>query len=140
MAFVLLLLATVFVVWHDVRTRRVPRRLSWFLLGTGAARVLGDLPSSFGFWRGVLMLWVLGSYVLGVLGGGDLRLWMTWILWTPTERLLEGAWVMGLSWFLGSLGVLLVSPQVGQRRPATWKVLPYAVWLVWRTFSTAPIP
>lgn len=100
-------------VWHDVRTRQIPNRLT--LAGLGAALLLQaplGLPALGQAVAGAAVALALGFglFALGLLGGGDAKLLaLTGALFGPVEFF----WAFGLIAVLGAIIALLDAARRG---------------------------
>lgn len=127
---VLFLLLTGGLAWFDIRTRRVPNRVTHLLIAAG---FLLHFPSTAPVWAASLGLFWGSRF--GILGGGDAKLWLA-ILWFTPPALASDAVLMMAFAFAGTGALQLVwrrlhrKPVFGIRAPGAWRVLPFALWLV----------
>ena len=125
----------VFLAWvaiFDLCRRRVPNFVSFALLfsglllnGVSAAAVIFPVIA------GLYLAWRSGG-----MGGGDAKLWMAMMCFAPVGYALEAVAAMGLVWMATGLVQLAFRrlrrrPLWRLRSPGAWRVVPYAMWLVW---------
>lgn len=118
------------LAWFDFRTRRIPNGLSLPLLAVGLWLHFPGTPAT---WLACAFLF--SGWRLGMLGGGDAKLWMA-LLWLASPALgsAPALWMAGtlLLSAAGQLGMRLIAgiPLTGRREPAAWRTVPYAIWLI----------
>lgn len=132
MPFISLLLYAIGVSLYDLRHQRIP---NWASLPVLAAAVIAAFPGNLSAWITVFLL--LAAWRYGVLGGGDVKLWMAVIWWAVS---LPGALlVMFASFTLTGLVQLAVRrmrghPLIGVKSPGAWRVIPFILYYGWWTY------
>lgn len=112
----------------DLRTRRVPNALTAPLLVAGALvhawAWTEDFPTALLMALGLFVAW---GY--GLMGGGDAKLWMALIFWTPPYEFrpqLFGAVMVATAVSQMAWRYVRRRTAVGVRAPAAWRAVPYA--------------
>lgn len=126
----LLCLLTFALALYDLRTRRVPNRVTLLLLCAG---MILHAPGKLEIWLGTALLFAF--WRIGALGGGDAKLWMALLWLAPPEVAHQAFFVLFGAFFLTALGQLLWRkgrnlPLTGLKTPGAWRALPFAIWLV----------
>jgi prepilin peptidase CpaA len=123
----------------DVRTRRIPNRLTFgaalggFLLQLVTGGLDGALTSAGGWLTGALLF--LPFFLLGGMGGGDAKLLAALGAWLgPSETL----WLAAYSAIAGGVLGVIVAVTQGYLRTAVRNVL--AMLAYWRTVGIQPVP
>ena len=128
------LLAALYAAATDLKTRRVPNRLTLPLLAAGGAfhawRWPDDLPVA--VLLAVAFFWVWSK---GLMGGGDAKLWMALVLWTPPypvawRLLLAGLVLLATAGAQIAWRLIRGRPAVGVASPAAWRAALYAAVLL----------
>jgi len=126
----LLLLLAVFLAVYDLRTQRVPNWVTLPLLVAGLRLQFPGAPET---WLGCLLLF--SAWHLGVLGGGDAKLWMAFLWLVPANLAQLALLVMAVAFLFTALAQvfwrkLRGHPIWGMRSPGAWRVIPFALWLL----------
>ena len=131
LVFEMLLLASLIgLAWFDLRTLRVPNRVTHVLLFGG---LLLQFPGS-GFLWGATLLLIIG-WRAGALGGGDAKLWLGLLWLTPSAFHFTAVVAVGLI-LLSTAGLQIgwrwvrQEPLFGIRSAGAWRTLPYVAWLI----------
>jgi Flp pilus assembly protein protease CpaA len=125
----LLFILTLTLSIYDFRTRRVPNGLTLTLLTVGMGLHFPGQPE---IWTGSAVLFTF--WHLGVLGGGDAKLWMA-LLWLAPPDLAHPAFVVLFSSIIiTALAQMLWRKLRGQvvtgvKTPGAWRTLPFVIWL-----------
>ena len=123
-----LLLYTLALSLYDLRTGRVP---NWSTLPLLTAGFLLHFPGTFPVW--IASLFVFLAWHSGQIGAGDAKLWMALFWAMPPEQRTSIPFVL----FASLLGTALLQllfralthrPLRGQRSPAAWRAIPFALW------------
>lgn len=127
-SFFLLLLVIALSI-YDYRTRRVPNGVTLPLLVIGMGLHFPGAPET---WTGTALLFTF--WHVGVLGGGDAKLWMAF-LWLAPPNLAHPAFVV----LFGSICITALAqmlwrklrgqPVIGVKTPGAWRAIPFALWL-----------
>ena len=137
---------TLYAALVDLRTRRIPTgglRSAIFaltLLCTVPIQVVHFTPSAL---APLILLFgvLLSGWHIGAIGGGDVKLWAIWWLWTPPGLIWTGAMVsMGLWVFGGLFRRWVLRVPRGQKSPAAWVVVLYGAWLIAVTLLPEGVP
>jgi Flp pilus assembly protein protease CpaA len=124
-----LLLLAVFLAIYDIRTRCVPNWVTLPLLMTGLILQFPGVPET---WLGCLLLF--SAWRLGVLGGGDAKLWMAFLWLVPCNLAQPALFAMAVAFLCTASAQvfwrkLRGHPIWGMRSPGAWRVIPFALWL-----------
>jgi len=139
----LVLLWTAYATVVDFRTYRIPAgfpRRAVFAATALCAVPTIVLRGHIGAWFLYLILFIviIAEWRLGGIGGGDVKLWTVWWLWTPPTWIRWGLVATAVIWVVGGLARLLIlRHEPGQKYPAAWQALIYGVWLS-LVFLTSP--
>lgn len=113
---------------YDMHTHRIPNlvTLPWLVLSV----ILGLLVGSLGnvFLRLLFPLVLAGFWQMGVLGGGDAKMWMALWFTTPGEVLAYGLLVSAACFVIGGWAATRKHGK-GVPVPSAWWALPYALFL-----------
>lgn len=126
---VLILVVTVSIALYDVHTGYVPNLVTLPLLALG---VWLHFPGTVGIWVVCLLIFV--TWRLGGMGGGDVKLWWALLWLTPPTWMHVAPYIFG-GVLLVTAGVQVVlfrmrGKQIRTARPAAWRTVPYATWLL----------
>ena len=128
--YFLVLLETTGLAWYDFRHQRIPNLVTLFLLMAGW---ILHFPGSIETWLGCVLLFM--AWHIGWLGGGDAKLWMAMLWLVPPLQAGMSVSLMFIS-FLVTAGIQLAWRKVmgeqvtGIQSPGAWRVIPFAVWLL----------
>jgi prepilin peptidase CpaA len=143
-----------YAAWHDLAARTVPNWLPVLLVCLGIGLRLVDHHLLAALVIGVVTFVILfGVWLLGAMGGGDVKLWAATALLIPpglqpdinfffTVVLIGGALALvyyGLSWILRPARAAAAPGAIAEGAPAH---LPARVWRaeIWRIRKRAPLP
>lgn len=117
----------VYLAIVDKRTMLIPNRITLPLIIVGAVFHLVMWPEDF-FIAFAMVIAMYIAWGFGAMGGGDAKLWMAMILFTPPLPYRLAIWggVMALT-ALCQMAWRLVrkQPVIGVPSPAAWRVIPY---------------
>jgi prepilin peptidase CpaA len=106
-----------YAAFHDVAARTVPNWLSLCLLALGAAVRLADHTLEAGLIiAGVTFVLLFAIWVLGLMGGGDVKLWAAATLLVPPDLHTEINFFFGVVLLGGLLGLVYLALRPVLRR------------------------
>lgn len=137
MAVALMLVAlfiTGYIAVVDWNTRRIPNMYTLPLIAVGvvlhAALWLHDLPLAV-----IMAVCFFAAWATGFMGGGDAKLWMGLIFWTPPYPLSLRVGILGVVFAVTAFGQMVWRwqhrlPLAGIPAPAAWRAVVYVLVLL----------
>lgn len=127
----LLLVLGMGLAWFDLKTRRVPNRVTLLLLGAG---FVISFPGSFNLWLTSLL--VIFAWSMRWMGGGDAKLWLALFWLSPLAAQNDLPILFGSVLLFTGLGQLAWrrqkrEPLLGVSTPGAWRAVPFIAMLIW---------
>lgn len=127
----LLLVLGMGLAWFDLKTRRVPNRVTLLLLGAG---FVINFPGNFNLWLTSYL--VIFAWLMQWMGGGDAKLWLALLWLSPLAVHNHLPILFGSVFLITGLGQLIWrrqkrKPLLGVSTPGAWRALPFIAMLIW---------
>lgn len=128
MLFAIILSYALLASVYDLRHSRVP---NWVTLPVLVAGLIAGFPGNPGLWAAFTLLAIAWRH--GVIGGGDVKLWMAIILVLPLpgwDILINMMLVFGITGFMQIANRKMRGKGIAVRSPGAWRVIGYV--LLWQ--------